>query len=130
MRTIAGRRLSAATRWLTIAALAGVCSNPVAVTTGLTGTVSRGPITPVCQENVPCDAPFAATFEVRRGDHVVATFTSDAQGHFVVRLPPGSYVVVPAAGSGIMNAGAQGKSVEVGAEGLTTVQLVFDTGIR
>src|SRR6266540_3436431 len=28
--------------------------------TGLTGTVVRGPITPVCRIDVPCDGPFAA----------------------------------------------------------------------
>src|SRR5438270_525514 len=34
------------TQWLAIAAFAAVCSSPVALTTGLTGTVRRGPATP------------------------------------------------------------------------------------
>ena len=29
--------------------------------TGLTGTVLRGPIAPVCTPTAPCDAPFSAT---------------------------------------------------------------------
>jgi hypothetical protein len=116
--------------WLAIAAFAGVCNNPIALTTGQTGTEIRGPVTPVCQVDVPCDSPFAATFEVRRGSQRVATFTSDVQGRFSVRLAPGSYVVVPAADAPLMNPSAQTKAVEVGSEGLTSVQLTFDTGIR
>jgi hypothetical protein len=120
----------ASTHWIAIAAIAGVCNNPVALTTGLTGIVIRGPVTPVCQVGVPCDAPFAASFEVRQNGRRVATFSSDAQGHFTVRLRAGSYVVVPTAEAPLMNPSSQTKTVEVGAEGLTSVQLVFDTGIR
>ena len=118
------------TQWLAIGAFAGMCNNPVALTTGLTGTVSRGPVTPVCQADVPCDAPFAASFEVRQNGRRVATFSSDAQGKFTVSLWPGTYVVVPAADAPLMQPSSQTKTVEVGAEGLTSVQLSFDTGIR
>src|SRR5438093_800625 len=118
------------TQWVAIAAIAGVCNSPVALTTGLTGTVVRGPITPVCQINVPCDAPFSASFDVLRGGRRVASFRSDADGHFTVKLPPGKYVVVPATDAPLMHPSAQAKSVEVGAEGITSIDLVFDTGIR
>ena len=118
------------TQWLAIGAFAGMCNNPVALTTGLTGTVSRGPITPVCQVDVPCDAPFSASFEVRQNGRRVTTFSSDAVGNFTVRLQPGTYVLVPAADAPLMNPSLQTKTVEVGAEGLTSVQLSFDTGIR
>ena len=118
------------TQWLVLGAFAGVCNNPVALTTGLTGTVSRGPITPVCRVDVPCDAPLSASFEVRQNGRRVATFRSDSQGRFTVTLRPGTYVVVPAADAPLMNPSAQTKTVEVGAEGLTSVQLAFDTGIR
>jgi hypothetical protein len=118
------------TQWLAVAAIAGVCNSPVALSTGLTGTVIRGPVTPVCQVDVPCDAPFSAAFEVRQDGRRVATFQSDAQGRFTVRLSPGTYLVVPAADAPLMNPSAQAKTIEVGSEGLTSVQLVFDTGIR
>ena len=118
------------THWIAIGAIAGVCNNPVALTTGLTGTVSRGPITPVCQVNVPCDAPFSASFEVRQNGRRVATFSSDAQGRFTVSLQPGTYLLVPAPDAPVMNASSQTKTVEVRAEGLTSVELSFDTGIR
>ena len=118
------------TQWIAIGALAGACNSPVALTTGLTGTVSRGPVTPVCQPDVPCDAPFSASFEARQNGRRVASFSSDALGHFSVRLQPGTYVLVPAADAPLIDPSAQTKTVEVGVEGLTSVQLVFDTGLR
>jgi len=118
------------THWVAVGALATVCNSPVALTTGLSGTVSRGPVTPVCQVNVPCDAPFTASFEVRRAGRLVATFKSDAQGRFTVKLAPGTYVIVPGPDAPLMSPGSQSKTVEVGPEGITSVQLNFDTGIR
>lgn len=115
---------------LLIASMAAQCSSPVELTTGLTGAVLRGPVMPVCQVDVPCDAPFAASFEVRQNGRRVTTFQSDALGQFTVRLLPGQYLIVPAANSPLMNPSAQAKTVEVGPEGLTSVQLQFDTGIR
>ena len=108
--------------------LAAQCQNPAALTTGLTGTVMRGPITPVCTQDVPCDAPMQASFAVRRGDKTVATFQSDAQGRFTVKLAPGAYTIVPTGDAGLM--GSQSRDVTVGPEGLTEVRLSFDTGIR
>ena len=100
------------------------------LTTGLTGTVTRGPITPVCMVNVPCDAPFAAHFTVRQGSRTVAAFQSGASGAFEVRVAPGSYTVVPGSDAPIMSPTSQAKAVTVGPSGLTFVQLNFDTGIR
>jgi hypothetical protein len=98
--------------------------------TGLTGTVTRSPITPVCQLGVPCSAPFSANFTVRQGSHVVASFHSDTQGGFTVRLPAGDYQVVPASDAPIIQPGSQAKDVMVAAGPLTTVHLDFDTGLR
>ena len=107
------------------------CGAPTAPSdTGLVGTVVRGPVQPVCQVNVPCDAPFSASFTVRQGDRVVATFHSDSLGHFDVRLAGGTYVVVPSSDAPIISPTAQAKDVVVGPIGLTTVLLHFDTGIR
>jgi hypothetical protein len=117
-------------RWLTIASVVSSCGAPVELTTGLDGSVHRGPVTPVCMAGVPCDAPFAANFEVRRGSRRVATFRSDSAGHFTVRLPPGSYTIVPGSDAPLLNPTMQVRSVEVGATGLTSAQLTFDTGIR
>lgn len=110
-------------------ALAGAC-NTALITTGLTGTMMRGPVTPVCQVSVPCDEPLTADFDVLRNGRKVSSFRSDAEGRFIVRLEPGVYTIVPGPDTPIMNAAAQAKSVTVNAEGLTEVQLLFDTGIR
>jgi hypothetical protein len=112
-----------------VVTIAAACPTTT-LSTGLTGTVLRGPVTPVCQVNVPCDGPFAASFEVHRNGNRVATFTSDAEGRFNVSLAPGPYVIVPASNAPLMNPSSQTKSVEVGPEGMTSVQLMFDTGIR
>lgn len=105
----------------------GPLSSPA---TGLTGSVVRGPITPVCIPNIPCSAPFAATFTVWQGSRLVASFGSDAQGHFTVRLEPGTYRVVPDPDAPIIDPPSQAKTATVGPMGLTAVQLEFDTGIR
>lgn len=98
--------------------------------TGLIGIVVRGPVQPVCQVQTPCDAPFGASFTVEQNARVVAMFRSDAQGHFQVHLAPGSYLVVPGPDAPIISPGGQAKPVVVGPDGLTSVRLEFDTGIR
>lgn len=97
--------------------------------TGLEGTAYRGPIRPVCRVENPCNAPFSATFEVRQGERVVASFQSDAAGHFLVHLDPGTYSVVPDASAPLL-ARSQVHEVTVEPSGLTHVVWEFDTGIR
>ena len=102
---------------------------PPGDSTGLVGTVTRGPITPVCRVGVPCDAPFAASFTVTRQTLVVAHFQSDSAGHYEVLLAPGAYTVTPDSGSPVFPKG-QAKVATVGPVGLTRLDLQFDTGIR
>lgn len=92
--------------------------------------VVRGPIAPVYQIDVSCDAPFSATFTVDRNGRRITTFTSDADGHFSVMLPAGIYRIVPGTDAPIISPQAQAKMVEVLRDGLTQVRLEFDTGIR
>jgi hypothetical protein len=84
----------------------------------------------VCQVDLPCEAPFSAGFTVRQGVRVAASFRSDALGRFEVRLPRGTYLVVPDPDAPIISPGSQVKEVVVGSTGQTTVVLHFDTGIR
>jgi len=99
--------------------------------TGLVGQVLRGPVTPVCRVDVPCDAPFSAWFDVLGlGDALMARFHSDSTGAFRVALAPGGYVIVPSDSAPLMRPGAQRKDVVVGRNGFTRVTLNFDTGIR
>jgi len=115
-----------------IVAVGASCSDPMSPTvdTGLTGVVVRGPITPVCAINTPCEAPFSAAFDVYADGRRIAGFRSDAEGHFTVMLPAGIYRVIPGADAPIIQPPAQVKSVEVLPVGLTEVRLEFDTGIR
>lgn len=108
------------------------CHSPSAptLTTGLTGTVLRGPITPVCQIQVPCDAPFSADFAVEQNGNVVSRFRSDQDGRFTVMLEPGAYRVVPAANAPIIFPASQAKTVNVLTGAFTEIRLTFDTGIR
>jgi hypothetical protein len=108
------------------------CHNPASptLTTGLTGIVLRGPITPVCQIQVPCDAPFSADFSVEQNGRVVSRFRSDQDGRFTVMLEPGAYRVVPASEAPIIFPASQAKTVTVLASGLTEIRLTFDTGLR
>jgi hypothetical protein len=110
---------------------AAACGSPTSPTsTGVAGTVFRGPVAPVCAFNQPCEAPFKASFSVQRGTTRVTAFQSDEQGHFEVRLSPGSYVVVPEADAPIISPQSQTREVTVCTSGLTMVDLHFDTGIR
>src|SRR6266704_2451335 len=91
--------------------------------TGLVGQVLRGPVTPVCRVDVPCDAPFSAWFDVLQGDALVTRFHSDSGGAFKVALVPGAYVVVPSDSAPLMMPRAQRKDVVVGSDGFTRVTL-------
>ena len=124
---------------ISIALVAGAAAIPACAsagsspsqTTGLTGVVMRGPVTPVCRVDVPCDAPFSATFGVEQNGSRVAQFQSDTGGQFTVYLKPGAYTIVPGADAPIIGASAQRKPVTVADSGiLTVVRLTFDTGIR
>ena len=113
-----------------VAACASAESSP-SPTTGLTGVVMRGPVTPVCRVDLPCDAPFSATFTIEQDGRRVAQFQSDAAGQFTIYLKPGAYAIVPGADAPIIGASLQRKSVTVVDNGmLTVVRLTFDTGIR
>jgi hypothetical protein len=115
-----------------LVAMALACGGgPVApATTGLVGVVLRGPVTPVCLPDPPCDAPFRAHFTVWRASSSVAGFESDTLGRFLVWLPPGRYTVRPGTDAPILSPELQSKTVTVAGSGLTYVQLDFDTGIR
>ena len=99
--------------------------------TGLTGVVMRGPVTPVCRIDVPCEAPFSATFNVERNARRVTQFQSDSAGQFTVFVAPGTYTVVPSGDAPVISPASQIKAVTVEDNGmLTVVRLTFDTGIR
>jgi hypothetical protein len=123
--------------WAVLLSAASACSSGGALPvqpgtggldkTGLEGTARRGPIQPVCRVGEACDAPLQAGFTLQQDGQVVARFASDSAGHFLVYAAPGTYVVVSDEPIGL---GPQTPEVTVEAEGLTHIDLTFDTGIR
>ncbi|HUY71293.1 MAG TPA: carboxypeptidase-like regulatory domain-containing protein [Gaiellaceae bacterium] len=70
-----------------------VAALPIALLSLLHGTVTIGPVTPVCRVGVPCDKPAASVvLTFTRGARVFRTKTH-ADGAYTLRLPPGAYTV-------------------------------------
>jgi len=60
----------------------------------LVGTVTRGPIAPVCAAEQPCDEPAAhVTLVFSHAGRDSARATTDAEGRYRVRLAAGAYSV-------------------------------------
>ena len=100
-------------------------------TSGISGLVLIGPMCPVMRQDEPCpDHPFAATLIIRdsQGWELCAV-SSGEDGRFLVGLPPGSYEVVPLAGSGGLPWAAS-QWVAVAPSQYTDVTVNYDSGIR
>jgi hypothetical protein len=59
----------------------------------LHGTVTRGPLTPVCQEGVPCNGPAAHVTLFFTSAGIRTSTSTDAQGHYRLKLKAGLYTV-------------------------------------
>ena len=104
---------------------AAAASSPPRVGTGISGSVRRAPIRPVCVAGLPCDAPAAGVLvEIDSGRTVVARLRTAKDGRFLLRAPPGSYVVR------VVAKRAAPVVVHVRAGFLSRVSLSIDTGIR
>ena len=90
----------------------------------LYGTVTIGPVTPVCQAGVPCDKPAAQVrLSFTRLGHTLST-TTDRSGGYRIRVAPGIYAVRASAGMSM-----RPRSINV--HGPTThLNFSIDTGIR
>ncbi len=101
---------------------------------GIEGQVLLGPLCPVIREGSPCpDRPLQAVIDVFNPDRskLVATVTSDEQGHFRVGLSPGNYYVVPQPpdrNKPLPRAAPQTVTVEQ--HKFLQVTIRYDTGIR
>jgi len=118
---------------LTVAAvglLTAVGAHATPSPSGLRGTVTRGPVSPVCVAEQPCSepAPNVTLLFSRRG-HVAARSTTDATGRYRIRLAPGRYQVSRTAQLRI-GRGFDPDHVRVLPGRFTTVDFSIDTGIR
>jgi hypothetical protein len=94
------------------------------------GSLTRGPVMPVCIEGRSCDAPAPGVVLVfSRSGQDVKRLRTGAGGRFAVRLLPGSYQVRvfgrPQLGGGITPA-----KFRVPAGATVSLRLHLDTGIR
>jgi|SRR6266404_3653411 hypothetical protein len=97
----------------------------VLVVTGvLYGSVTIGPLTPVCRVGTPCDGPAKqATLTFTHGGRAVSTKT-DVAGRYRLRLPVGTWMVRASAGMSM-----KPTAVSVRA-GIHRANFSIDTGIR
>jgi hypothetical protein len=97
---------------------------------GLRGIVTRGPITPVCVSERPCDAPAKhVTLLFSRSGSVVGRATTDTEGRYRIQLPPGLYHVSRTVVSNI-GRGLKPDQVRVRPGRFVRVDFSIDTGIR
>jgi hypothetical protein len=94
------------------------------------GTLSRGPVLPVCIEGRSCDGPAPGVVLVfSRSGREIKQVTTGTAGRFAVRLRPGFHSVrtlrKPLIGSGLSPV-----RFRVPATGILRLRLHLDTGIR
>ena len=95
----------------------------------VTGTVVAGPVSPVARPGTPTTRPVSrATVEAQRGTEVVAVARTDRAGHYELRLPPGTYVILAKADRYFARMSSQ--TVTLSAGETRKIDLLIDTGIR
>ena len=97
--------------------------------TGLHGYVTKGPITPICYENRPCEGPAAGvTLTFTSADGTKVRTQTRASGFYRVVLPAGRYSVKTSARS--PNPVPVPARVRVRAGSDVRVDFFIDTGIQ
>ncbi len=111
--------------------LLGACGAPEpAATGGIVGRVLAGPTCPVETAGSPCPpAPWEGTVRATATDGSTYETRSDADGHYRLALPPGTYVVAAVTETGGPPA-AIPTEVTVEAGPPLALDLQVDTGIR
>ena len=103
---------------------------PAAADTGIEGVITVSPAGPGPQrEGMPSKAPVADTrFVIKQGEKTVASFVTDATGHFRVTLPPGHYIVSREEGGAAI--GNWRFEIDVAPGKMATVDWTADSGMR
>lgn len=96
---------------------------------GIEGQVTVGPISPVERPGMVNEHPYQATIIVLdKAGQIVTQFQSDVDGHFRVRLKPGTYTLRPESPATLPY--AKEETVTVCKMKFTQVQISYDSGIR
>jgi hypothetical protein len=115
---------------LAVALVIGGAVAGAATTPNVRGALYRGPNTPFCVVEVPCERPAAGVTLVfsRAGKEPVRVRTGRL-GRFAVRLVPGRYEIrLPEPGR--IGTRISPRTVRVPSAGVIELQLHLDTGIR
>ncbi len=103
---------------------------------GLYGSVRKGPVMPVCQQGVPCDAPAQVTLVFSRSTAFGGTAHSDPisvrsnkSGRYRIALAPGYYDVQTTKKIGTTKL-PKPHAVHVRKGHWDKIDFSFDTGIR
>ena len=87
------RRLAGSAAFVSVLVLLPSAAGSAAAA-GLHGFVRKGPLTPVCREDVPCYGPAAGVvLRFTRADGVVVRTRTRSTGFYRVSLAPGRYAV-------------------------------------
>jgi hypothetical protein len=116
---------------LSVAAIAATAADAGTRQRGtLYGDVTRGPIAPMCAAEQPCDAPAKnLTLVFSRNSRPAGRVTTDAVGHYRLRLPSGFYDVRRAAVTGF-DRRLEPNTVRVRSGRTVRVDFSIETGIR
>jgi hypothetical protein len=105
-------------------------ATPAPHTSGVRGVVMRGPITPVCSEPEPCEAPASGVVLLfSQGGRLVAKVKTSSAGRYRVTLRPGRYSVTTLS-SRRVGTGLTPRFVKVPTGRVVRVDLHLDTGIQ
>jgi hypothetical protein len=88
------------------------------------GTVTIGPLTPVCRVGVPCDGPAPKVVLTFTSGTRVVHATTGAVGGYTVKLAPGTYTVTASKGMRIAPDTVTARGVAL------RRNFAIDTGIR
>ena len=96
----------------------------------LAGVVMRGPVSPVCIAEQPCDVPAKnVTLLFTRNGHIVGRAVTGVDGRYRLRLPAGLYSVRRASVTGIDRRLEPG-AARARAGRAVRIDFHIDTGIR
>jgi len=96
---------------------------------GLQGTVTKGPTTPVCRQDEPCTAPARVTLLFQRPGRAAVKVGTTALGTYRAILPAGYYTVKIAGRTGLIPT-IHPRRVHVRVGHVDRLDFDIDTGIR
>jgi hypothetical protein len=110
-----------------VAASAGFAKEPAP---NVRGTLTRGPVLPVCVPEKPCYSPLPGVVLVfSRSGQEVKRVTTGVAGRFAMRLPPGTYGVRTLKRQ-LIGSGLTPTRFRVPTAGAVVLRLHLDSGIR